>query len=633
MKKSYFVIFLAVYFLTPLFLKAQTDNYDAEYLKLVKEYSLNADGSYDFHYHKEIKLLTCFSFHRLFGETFIVYNPEFQELKINEAYTVMADGKKVVTPANAFNEVLPGFARDVAEYNHLREMVVTHTGTEVGAVITLDYTIKTKAGFLPFFFGSEDIEDIVPIENLNIIVKVPVDATLQYRMHNFREDPGLNGVRGGLYNNEQAGQNVYNWTFRNVPALSHSANQDPEQKVCLLFSTSKEMMYAYFAFVNQEAFKSKLSSEILHRADAVVKDKKNDLDIILALQEVVIDEVKYADIPLAFTGYKVRTPSVAWQSANATSLEKAILLSEMLKAANINACPVATVPNGWYSSEMGNPAVFDGYLVQVNPKETGRIYLSVNQKQAQNLMYDVQDKTMIQLDGAIESMRTFKEKPVACKLGMEAKLRLGDVETVGHGDKETGGLEDEETVGGEVEMEMEGIVNPYYRLRKDSSYVKTMLAGDISSANIEKIERNKLSELKSEYEITTVPLSIKTDYQGYIFFDLPRFKNGFDSWNLVQFTGSGDTPVRLDFPLTENYEHEVVLPSDYSLFTPPVEISIKNDLGDLYISISQSGQTVKIDRSWTLFHDVITSDMMDEFKEMILAWENVNYRKVALKKK
>ena len=85
----------------------------------------------------------------------------------------------------------------------------------------------------------------------------------------------------------------------------------------------------------------------------------------------------------------------------------------MLKMANINACPVATVTNGWYSAEMGNPAVFDGYLVQVNPKETGRIYLSVNQKQSQNLIYDVQDKTMIQLDGAIESMRTFKEKPVA----------------------------------------------------------------------------------------------------------------------------------------------------------------------------------------------------------------------------
>ncbi len=198
-----------------------------------------------------------------------------------------------------------------------------------------------------------------------------------------------------------------------MPALPRSANQDPDRKANLIFSTAKDMTSAYFSFVNQPAFKSTLSPEISRRVEAITKEKKNDLDIILALQEVVIDEVKLADIPLIYSGYKVRTPSVVWQSANANSLEKAILLAEMLKLANINACPVATVPNGWYSREMGNLAVFDGYLVQVNPRETGRIYLSVNQKQSQNLIYDVSDKTLIQLDGAIESMRTFQEKPVS----------------------------------------------------------------------------------------------------------------------------------------------------------------------------------------------------------------------------
>ena len=138
MKKIKIAILPVLFLLIPVFLSAQNENYDAEYLKLVKEYSLNDDGSFDFHLRKEIKLNTHFAFHRLFGETFIVYNPQFQSLKINECFTVMADGKKVVAPENAFNEVLPGFARDIAAYNHLREMVVTHTGLEVGGVITLD---------------------------------------------------------------------------------------------------------------------------------------------------------------------------------------------------------------------------------------------------------------------------------------------------------------------------------------------------------------------------------------------------------------------------------------------------------------------------------------------------------------
>jgi len=614
MKKNQIILILVLLFISPIYLNAQTESYDAEYIRLVKEYTLHEDGSYDFHYFKEIKLNTYFAFHRLFGETFIVYNPQYQELKINEAFTIMADGKKIVAPENAFNEVLPGFARDIPAYNYLREMVVTHTGTEIGCVITLDYTIKTQKGFLPFFFGSEEAGEIVPVKDLSIIVKIPQNTDLKHRMLNNRTAPAITG---------EAGQKVFTWTFRDVPALSHSGNQDPERKEMLFFSVAKDMTAAFYAFVNQSAFRSEISSEISRRMDAVIKDKKNDLDIILGLQEVVLDELKLADIPMVYSGYKVRIPAVAWESANATSLEKAILLAEMLKAANINACPVATVPNAWYSAEMGNLAAFDGYMVQVNPKETGRIYLSVTQKQSQNLIYDVQDKTMIQLDGAIESMRTFKEKPVANLLEMEAELRLGD-------DK-TGGREDYRTIRGELEIEMSGIVNPYFRLRKDSSYVKNILSGDVSSSSINNIEKEKLSELKSQYQITNTPIPIKQDFQGFIFFELPRYKTGFDAWNLNQFTGSGDTPVKLDFILTENYEYVLELPDDYTLFTPAVDINITNDLGEMKISISQKGQTVKVERSWKLFHDIITSDQMDAFKEMILAWEKVDYRKIVLK--
>ena len=613
MNKSIFTIILALILIQVLPIKAQTENYDAEYLKLVKEYILHEDGSYDFHYHKEIKLNTHFAFHRLFGETFIVYNPDYQKLKINEAYTVMADGKKVDVPENAFNEVLPGFARDIPAYNHLREMVVTHTGTEVGCVITLDYTIETQKDFLPFFFGMEEIGEIVPVQDLRVILRVPENISLKTRLLNNRTAAEVS---------ELDGQQSFVWTFKNVPALSHADNQDPEHETKLMFSIAKDLTWAYYSFVNQPAFKSTLSPEILKRVEEVTKENKTDLDIIQALQGIVIDELKYADIPPVYTGYKVRTPSVAWQSANASSLEKAILLSDMLKSVNINAFPVATVYNGWYSSEMGNPALFDGFMVQVNPKETGRIYLSVAQKQSQNLIYDVQDKTMIQLDAAIESMRTFKEKPVNNILKMEAKVKLEEDKTGGQA-----------TVSGEIEMEMQGIVNPYYRLRKDSSYVKNMIAGDISASQITVIKEVKKSELKSKYQVSSEPMLVTKDYSGFIFIELPSFKGGADSWNLTQFTLTGNSPVRLDFPLIEEYSFQVSIPSDYVLFIPPGNINIKNDLGQMELSISQSGSTVKVGRTWELYKDVITSDKLEEFKEMILAWEKQEFRQIVVKKK
>ena len=50
MKKSIISIILALIIIQVSNLKAQTESYDAEYLKLVKEYTLNEDGSYDFHF-------------------------------------------------------------------------------------------------------------------------------------------------------------------------------------------------------------------------------------------------------------------------------------------------------------------------------------------------------------------------------------------------------------------------------------------------------------------------------------------------------------------------------------------------------------------------------------------------------
>lgn len=604
--RIYTLIIVSLFFIHQPSLVAQPSDQDAEYIKLIKEYTLNKDGSYDFHYRKEIRLLTHFSFHRLYGETFIVYNPQYQTLKINEAFTVMADGKKVVTPENAFNEVLPGFARDVAAYNHLREMVVTHTGTEVGAVITLDYTIHTQSGFLPFLFGMEEIGEASPVKNLEIIVRTPAEVPLHYRLPNNRTAPEIT---------ELAGQRSYIWLFRNLPALPRTSNQDPDRKAMLQFSIARDMTFAFFSFVNQPSFKEDAGADAQKRAAAVTEGKADELDKILALQGLVIDELKLVDIPLAYTGYKVRTPQQVWQSANATQLEKAILLSKLLVTAGINASPVATVPHGWFNADMGNPAAFDGFLVQVNPKKSGRLYLSVTQKQSQNYIYDLLDKTIIQLDPAIESMRTFSEKPETNLLQMDADLVLSA----------------EKKISGSLGIRTEGMVNPYFRLYKDSSYVKNMLTGDIPASQMDKPVITSLTGLKTTATVNIQPAAVKSDFSGYLVIELPRYKTGFDSWNLSQFMGSGNTPVKLDHHLWENYTYRIETPTGFLMVTPPMDLTFKNILGDLHISISQKGNVITIKRSWEHSHDVITSDNLDDFREMIKAWENPNWRKIVLK--
>ena len=124
---------------------------DARFLNVEITYQLHEDGSWDMAYEQQARLDTYYAFNRALGETFIVYNPDFQKLEVLKSETTMADGRQVASPENAFNEVLPFAAHGFADFSHLREMVVTHTGLERGAMVDLHYRIHTRPAFFPIF--------------------------------------------------------------------------------------------------------------------------------------------------------------------------------------------------------------------------------------------------------------------------------------------------------------------------------------------------------------------------------------------------------------------------------------------------------------------------------------------------
>ena len=162
----------------------------------------------------------------------MIYDPEYQELQITEAYTIMADGQRVEVPGNAFNEVLPRAAAHVPPYNRLREMVITHTGLEVGATIYLDYVLKTKAGYMPAFMGEEFIKDIVAVKEKQVIIHVPAAQELQYKMLNLRTAPEVINEKG---------IKTYTFSFSELSAYNGEWGKDYELLPRLFFSTAKDL--------------------------------------------------------------------------------------------------------------------------------------------------------------------------------------------------------------------------------------------------------------------------------------------------------------------------------------------------------------------------------------------------------
>lgn len=186
---------------------------EARFGKLSKTYTLHADGSQELHVQKELTLYTHAAMNSLYGETFIVYDPHYQQLEIHDAYTRQKDGTIVRTPANAFVEVLPSAAANAPAYNRLKEMVVVHTGLELGATICLDYSIKSQAGYLPKLDICCPIKELSPIDEFTCRIEVPEGKTLHYELLNASTRPT---------EVNKDGMKILTWTLKNVEPRPYS---------------------------------------------------------------------------------------------------------------------------------------------------------------------------------------------------------------------------------------------------------------------------------------------------------------------------------------------------------------------------------------------------------------------------
>lgn len=186
---------------------------EAQYRKLHKTYTLRPDGSQEMRVLKELTLYTHAAMNSLYGETFIVYDPQYQELKIHDSYTRQKDGTIIRTPANAFVEVLPANAANAPAYNGLKEMVVVHTGLELGATIYLDYSIISRPGYLSELDVCCPVRELSPIDEYICRIEIPEDKTCHYQLLNASATP---------VETRQQGMKAFTWTLKNVQPRPYS---------------------------------------------------------------------------------------------------------------------------------------------------------------------------------------------------------------------------------------------------------------------------------------------------------------------------------------------------------------------------------------------------------------------------
>jgi hypothetical protein len=370
---------------------------DARFLNMEISYRLNNDGSSVMEYQHQVRLDTYLAVNRALGETFIVYNPAFQKLEILKAETTMADGRKVAAPENAFNEVLPFAAHGFADFSGLREMVVTHTGLERGAVVDLRYRIYTQPGFFPVFSGREILVRTFPIDRYRLTVAVPAGLELRCRVFGLTAkgefaDSGtekrfvlaLADLRPDAHETLAPGQLEPFVVFSNAPDWD---------KTLALASDGSPLPATLAGKVDKLREQYPASSDLL-----APHWGQQSIEMLAALQKIVAAEVQNCGLGSEATGWLPRPLERVAMGNYGTRLEKALLLRALLKRAGIASALLAVANGADFAPEVPAVAQIGEYWLEV-ANGPHPLYLDPCQEQQDFFPYRVQGWDAWNLDG------------------------------------------------------------------------------------------------------------------------------------------------------------------------------------------------------------------------------------------
>jgi len=608
MKKLISIFLTSVLFLlTSNHLFSQDENYDAVYLQLIKEYTLNPDGSMDFRYIKKQKLQTYRSFHNLYGETFIVYHPDFQSLRINEAYTIMADGKKNPSPANAFNEVLPGFAANAPAFNKLREMVITHSGTERNAVINLDYQLHFNKGFYPCLMGNELLSEVEPVKELTLRIRISSGMTLYFSMLNSTAVPEITTDKS---------QQVYTWKFTNVAAISTEDLQKGGNDLYprLIFSTATDRSSLYANFLKQAAFSYELSGEMKEMVASIYKENKEKTNIALKLQEQVVNELRLFPVPMRYVGFTCRTPQQTWISNGGTLLEKAVLLAALLKEVGFDSNPVFSIRTRQFDESVGSLMDVEDVLVRTNVPEEGQLYLSVSSLNSQDFRYTSPDRVFVELKKPAVSVG--KTPPCTSKIKFDGSFSVND----------------KKQLSGSITSTESESANPYLLLLRDKNKAKSLFGGGLSSSDLNEpftINTGKDESSMSFAVQKDKPFRVDSDY---FFFTLPFMTNGIESLGIHLLPKNRTTPLEISATIEENDDFSIDLPDGMKTFIPKDKFDEKNKVGVFSFEVKQEKEKIVIHKSLKFYNRLIQPAEYADFRTLMDHWNAERYREIVLVK-
>ena len=289
--------------------------------------------------HQVIKILTERGIQK-YGDIAIPYQPASQNIGVNIARTIMADGTVLQPPEEAFNDVTPPGLLSQNLYSDAMWRVISMVGLVPGACIEYQVTLEDKvAGGETWITGGYNFQATETTLETSYALQIPRTWKLQWKIANGTSDANSQEPEVSYTENDTV---VYIWKYGETPALMLEEGMPNINDIAprLRYSSIPDWNDVYTWYKGLAKDRYTPDARIEAKVEQLTRDLTTERAKIRAIYHFVAAEIRYVGIELGQSAYQPSPAVEVFQMQYGDCKDKTTLLISMLDLAGIKAYPV-----------------------------------------------------------------------------------------------------------------------------------------------------------------------------------------------------------------------------------------------------------------------------------------------------
>ena len=544
---------------------------DGLILRQMVRVTLNADGRVETHVEESWKMLTAYVTRHDYFDPRISWNDARQTLRIDQARTYMADGTVIDAKENSRVPNTADVFQWAVPYAHMRQVTVAHVGVEHGATSSLAYTLTDRAPAGEPFYGQIEAQSFVPILDQWITIEVPEGTELK-----------LAGVHCDAVAQvtSEAGKTIHTIHRTDVPSVNLSENDwDHTALQRVVYSAAADWEQVRTQLAGQVEAAAVSDHPVTLKTDEILDGSTQPREQVARLHRFVVDGVRTIDWPVADFDHQVRTAAQVLDSSVGHPLDKAVLLTGMIRGAGIDAHVALVSSDPVLAKDVPCPDAFDQVWVRVRLGDPGpELWLDPTAGHDARNRWDLAGLPALIVDPAATGIAT---RPTLDAEENRAALRA-DVALTVDGDSLA--------VEGTADVDLAFRYNPLAGFDRDGSRhckVAGGIAGGFGGAGTDQVtvaaQGAELVSFRTAFSGGSIPVSDS----GLVRLAIPRVPGAVTGADVGSFRGARTLPVRLPLGAgMERVDLTVTLPEGFELAFSPDELALANSAGSVRRSVT-----------------------------------------------